>query len=92
MHLNKLSSRFRQTFQAEGQNESVDVLIRLQTEPSPQERHLLEQAGCEIRTVAGDVVTAHLGPGSIDQLTDLEIVSFVELASPLYPEQGGQEN
>jgi hypothetical protein len=89
---NKLSSRFRQMLGEENQRELLDVLIRLEAEPSAHDRSLLERAGCDIRTVAGDVVTARLELGSIDQLTDLDVVSYVELASPLYPEGGGRQD
>ena len=72
-------------------NPSVEVIIRVSCSLGQDQRTQLTSIGTQIRTVAGDVVTASLSLRQIPQLAELDFVSYIELASPLYPESENQQ-
>jgi hypothetical protein len=70
-----------------GAEERVDVLLRLREEPTPETRRRLEESGVQLRTIAGDIVTASLASDSLEQVADLEDVLHLELSTPLFREE-----
>ncbi len=71
-------------------NPLVTVLIRISGSLESQGQSQLEAIGGEIRTVAGDILTARIHLRELLQLAKLDFVSFIEISSPLYPESKTQ--
>jgi len=65
----------------------VDVLVRTARKPTSADRARLESLGATVRTVAGDVLTAHIPVGQLERLADLDVVAYIEISQPLAPEQ-----
>jgi hypothetical protein len=66
--------------------ERVNILLRTNGTPTDAQRTQLETLGAEIRTVAGDIVTAAIDLQQIIALSELDFVSYIELSQPLRPE------
>ena len=84
----KLSSDTKQ-FLSElptGENPPVSVILRISGSLEGERRARLEATGAQIRTVAGDIVTATVPSRSLRHLVELDFVTFVEVSRPLYPE------
>ena len=64
----------------------LNVLIATVGTISDDQRMQLEQLGCDVRTVAGDVITASLPASSLASLGEMDFVRYVELARPLHLE------
>lgn len=94
MRPEKLGSAARQMLFMAGQEGTsgdstpIRVLIRVRDEPDDQQRRHLTEAGAQVHTVAGDVVTASLRAGDLGRLTEVDAVAYVELSEPLRPEKG----
>ena len=73
-----------------GEDRQLSVLIATVETISDDQQLQLEQLGCEVRTVAGDVITASLPANSLASMGELDFVRYVELARPLHlePDQG----
>jgi len=69
----------------------VKILLRISGELNPKRRSELQALGCNIRTVATDVVTAELPEGALSRVGKLEYVGYIEVARPLYLEPKDQE-
>ena len=65
-------------------DEEVDVLIRLRAEPDAAAVERIGRAGADVRTVAGDVVTASTTLARSKCLAELDDVMYLELSRPLY--------
>ena len=61
------------------------ILMRVSGELDEEQRAQLA-ALCEIRTIAGSVISAEVPDGALVQLVQLDFVSYVEVAQTLYPE------
>jgi hypothetical protein len=70
----------------------VSVLVQISGGLGPERRSQLEEVGTEVRTVAGDVITATLPSSEIHHLAELDFVRFVEMSRPLYPEPEVQDS
>jgi hypothetical protein len=86
MQSKKLGSSFKQLLDQAEEGAVVNALIRMEAEPTADQRAALEALGCDIRTVAGDVITVRIPVKSLDELTERSEVLYAELAQPLYPE------
>lgn len=69
----------------------VSVLVQIVGRLGPERRSQLEAVGAEVRTVAGDVVTATVPVGEIRQVAELDFVRSLEVSRPLYPESESEE-
>jgi hypothetical protein len=69
----------------------VSVLVQIDGRLGPERRSQLEAVGAEVRTVAGDVVTATVPVGGIGQVAEQDFVRSLEVSRPLYPESEGEE-
>jgi len=70
----------------------VSVLMQINGSLGPERRSRLEAVGTQVRTVAGDVITATVPSSEIRQLAELDFVRAVEVSRPLYPELEGEDN
>ena len=69
----------------------VSVLVQISGGLGPERRSKLEEVGTEVRTVAGDVITATLPSSEIHHLAELDFVRFVEMSRALYPESESEK-
>jgi pentose-5-phosphate-3-epimerase len=69
----------------------VSVLVQIDGSLGPERRSQLEAVGTEVRTVAGDIVTATVPSSEIRQVAELNFVRSLEVSRPLYPETEGEE-
>ncbi|QYO62921.1 hypothetical protein [Leptolyngbya sp. 7M] len=67
-------------------NPQVNILLRTTSALTAEQRSQLEANGANVRTVAGDIVTASLPLRQTLALAELDFVRYVELSGPLYPE------
>jgi len=61
----------------------VVILVGCEGHVTTERRSRMEIAGCEIRSVVGDVVTANIASRALDRLTVLEFVTYIQLSRPL---------
>jgi hypothetical protein len=59
------------------------VLIRTRYPIDARESHVLEEAGVDVISTSGDVVTGYLGCAALVRVSRFEFVRYVELARPL---------
>jgi hypothetical protein len=72
-------------------NPVLPVLFRVKDELTTARRSKIEALGCEIRSVAGDIVTANIPSRSLLQLAALDFIAYIQRSRPLYPEPKGSE-
>jgi hypothetical protein len=70
----------------------VSVLMQINGSLGPERRSRLEAVGTEVRTVAGDIVSATVPASEIRQLAELDFVRSLEVSRALYPELEGENN
>jgi hypothetical protein len=62
------------------------VFVRGEAPFDDEQLDALRADGLQIRTVAGDVLTADGGPEAIEVVTDRHFVRSVQVSAPLFPE------
>ena len=63
----------------------VEVLIRTDAPPSPQQQAELRAAGCDIRSAAGNVVSGSVTePANLEDVSRLPFVRKIEVSRPMY--------
>jgi hypothetical protein len=67
------------------------VLIRVANAPSAKQLERLKKLGAEVRTVAGDVLTANIAADQLDELSKQDFVVSLESSGPLYPESPARQ-
>jgi hypothetical protein len=89
----KLDARSRQMLSEQSDREAlpaeVSVLVRGERAFSEPELEALRGAGAQIRTVAGDVLTASVATEAIEELASQPFVVALEVSQPLYPDEPG---
>ena len=65
--------------------EQLGVLVQCTGTISEGDRTSLEQTGCTVRTVAGDIATVRATKSQIAQLSQLEIVTLISLSNTSAP-------
>ena len=95
----KLSSDARQLIDAMALDQGAvetpaetDVLVRTKRQVSSDDRSALESLGATVRTVAGDILTARVPVDRLDELAELDVVTYVEISRPLVPERTQEES
>lgn len=68
------------------ETERVNILLRTHGTLTDAQRTQLETLGAEIRTVAGDIVTAAIDLQQVTAISELDFVRYIELSQPLRPE------
>jgi hypothetical protein len=71
-------------------DEQVGVLLRGRGAFTESQLDALRADGAEVRTVAGDVLSASVAPTSLPALARHDFVTQVQLSQPLRPEDGEQ--
>lgn len=66
--------------------EQVSILLRTNGTLTDEQRTQLETLGAEVRTVAGDIVTATVVLEQVLVISELDFVGYIELSQPLRPE------
>jgi len=69
-----------------GEKKPVKILIRISGDLDTRQQMQLQELGCQIRTTAGNVVTAEVPEGALLQVGELDFISYLEIAQPLFPE------
>ena len=64
----------------------VKIIMRISGDLNAQRQLRLQALGCQIHSVAGDVVSADVPAGALRKAGELDFISFVEISQPLYPE------
>lgn len=82
----KLDARSRWQLEQGAVNGPVEVLLRLEAEPTPAQRTELHAIGCQLRATAGSVLSAQLEAAQLTQLAQLPFVESVQLARALFNE------
>ena len=73
-----------------GRDTVVDVLVRGRADFTPEQVGELARHGAEVRTVAGDVLSAGVPLAALDELAGRDYVVSVALAAALFPERGAR--
>jgi hypothetical protein len=84
----KLGPRAQWALQADpgGADRRVDFMLATVGRLSPEQKDQLGELGCELRTVAGDVVTASAALTLLPKLVSLDFVRYLELPSQMHLE------
>jgi hypothetical protein len=63
----------------------IELLIRTDTPPTPQQQAELEAAGCHVRSTAGNVVSASVDEAaSLEDVARLPFVRKIEVARAMF--------
>ena len=88
----KLDARARHLLATRGDAETgaeVGVLVQ-GVEPFAEDQlEALRRDGAELRTVAGDVLSANVSLDRLEAITDHDFVKRVEVSAPLHPDEAG---
>ncbi|MGY1616854.1 hypothetical protein ACI797_08915 [Geodermatophilus sp. SYSU D00691] len=71
-----------------GSEAEVGILLRGRGAFTESQLDALRADGAEVRTVAGDVLSASVAPTSLPALARHDFVTQVQLSQPLRPEDG----
>lgn len=71
---------------APDENPVVNVLLNTTETLTSEQRTRLKISGVQVRTVAGDVISASLPIRQLSELVKLDFVTYIELSRPLHPE------
>ena len=86
----KLDARARHQLARDELKGSIEVLIRTDAPPTPQQQAELSAAGCNMRSAAGNVVSATVAqPSNLDQVARLPFVRRIEVSRPMYSQSQG---
>jgi hypothetical protein len=67
-------------------DQTMDLLIQVSEPLSPETEAAINNWGGHIRTRAGDVVSLSLPFRYLDALAQLDPITYIEVAEPLFPE------
>jgi hypothetical protein len=83
----KLDARGRRQLAEGTHTGAVEALIRTEAPVTPEQELALRRAGAEIRSVAGDVLSAWIADiARLEEIASLTFVRKIELSRPLYQE------
>ena len=68
-------------------DQRVSVMLRCRADLTPEQRDELAAMGIDLRSAAGDVVTAFAAVRALVELAERDYIEYVEVSRPLYPEQ-----
>lgn len=85
---NKLSPASKRLLMIDNPADQAVLNILFQTEKTPSAQELAEinEIGCHVHTVAGDVLTGQVTAENIPRLAALDYVKSVDLSQPLFLE------
>jgi hypothetical protein len=84
----KLSPPLKQLLSEPGRqgDAPLNALLATRTPLDEEQRRALEERGCQVRTVAGDVVTCTIPVSAVPEVEALPFIVAIEASRPLYPE------
>jgi hypothetical protein len=86
----KLDPRGRRQLAEGTYTGTLEALIRTAAPVTPEQELALRQAGCEIRSIAGDVVSGRIADSMrLEEIARLIFVRKIELSRPMYQEGSG---
>lgn len=83
----KLNARGRHQLEEGTFNGPIEVLIRTDKQPSPQQQKELQAAGYSTRAAVGNVLSGAVTDAEdLEQVAQLPFVRKIELSSPMFQE------
>jgi hypothetical protein len=70
----------------------IALIASLHAELSAEHRERIVSLGGHVRTAAGTIISLELPVSSLEALTDLDVVQYIEPSGPLFPEEGPAHN
>ena len=64
----------------------VELLMRLDADPDPDQLKTLQQIGCHVASGAGNVLTARVNASKLAELTELPFISSLQLSREVFDE------
>jgi len=64
----------------------VELLMRLDADPDPDQLQTLRQIGCQVGSGAGNVLTARVNASKVAELTELPFISSLQLSREVFGE------
>jgi hypothetical protein len=89
----KLDARSRYVLSQQSEDAApveMSVLVRGEKPFSETELETLRALGAQIRTVAGDVLTATVASDVVERVAEEPFVLSLEVSQPLYPDEPGE--
>lgn len=76
---------------ASEQNEVLDIMVALARPADEHELEQLREAGLDLRSTIGDILTGSIKLGRLSKLAESGLVIQIEASRPLYPEYPSDE-
>jgi len=64
----------------------IEALIRTEAPPTPHQQQAILAAGCVIRSIVGNVLSAATDAARLEDLAQLPFVRKIELSRPMFEE------
>ena len=82
----KLDARGRRTLETLAPDTQVELLMRLDCDPNPDQLQTLRQIGCQVASGVGNVLTARINVSKLAELTELPFISSLQLSREVFDE------
>ena len=80
----KLDARGRWLLRKLAPDAMVEVLLRLEYDPEPEQLEALREAGCIVESVAGNVLAARVSVAGLARLAELPFVCSMQISRDLF--------
>lgn len=65
----------------------IEVMVRTEKPPSPEQQKELQEAGCRTHFISGNVLSCNIADKShLEEVAQLPFVSRIELSEPMFEE------
>ena len=88
-HAKYLLNKYEQSGEADAES-PLSIMLRGETEFTPEQLQELQSVGAQVRSVSGDVLTAEVSLEHLSGLSDLDFVVSVAVSQPLFYEDADQ--
>jgi len=85
----KLNARARIQLATGELPEDLEVMLRLKSELTAEQEQALSDAGCELKSRAGNVVVARSPRDCLQRLANYPFVERIDVSQQLHQEDGG---
>jgi hypothetical protein len=82
----KLDARGRQQIGKLDPDAEVEIFLRLESDPTPEQLDALQSTGCRLGSSAGNILTARVAVARLEELAGLPFVSSLQLSRELFGE------
>jgi hypothetical protein len=82
----KLDARGRRMLETLAPDTQVELLMRLDADPDPDQLQTLRQIGCHVASGAGNVLTARVNASKLAELTELPFINSLQLSREVFEE------